>query len=514
MRGIQTEKAISNNGSLDVLNASNQNISRVLALDGTKHNFVTGAATVEDCIALGNDAPIEGDTGTNAFTAFMENAGGQTASYKRCGLVNVQGGGFYAHGNPNFDSIALEQFWYIGNSSGLYVGGANNVGMFAKDVIAVMGEDESMAMYLLPSLVSTQATMSGLHANCVWSASRSGAYDNTMANGGATFQNCAFFGLGSTGSSVYSNGDSNTGTWNYSIFYNVVNTYISTLAGYSGDYNVFMGGSVLGDGSVFFMRKASSALASTLKDWQTASGSDANSVYLLISEQDAGDSTAFWLAYKDAAPGTDKTTIGPHVGDFRVNPNAKVYGAPFTGATPTTYTGTFANGATISLAGPQQHWDWNARAAASGPPTAWPEPPDTKAESQTYIADPEAWEFYPTSGAVAEITSITCVGDVAGSLNGKYFVIYDNAGSVAVWMNTGGGSAPGGYDRTLEVAIMMDDNNEGVASDVSAVLNADAAFSAANYFEGIIVSAATTGSRVDAADVDTGFTITTPVQGN
>lgn len=41
------------------------------------------------------------------------------------------------------------------------------------------------------------------------------------------------------------------------------------------------------------------------------------------------------------------------------------------------------------------------------------------------------------TAAVAERTSIQCVDDVDGSLNGKYFVIFNALGSVAVWLNNG-----------------------------------------------------------------------------
>jgi hypothetical protein len=47
------------------------------------------------------------------------------------------------------------------------------------------------------------------------------------------------------------------------------------------------------------------------------------------------------------------------------------------------------------LAGPQFHWDFNQREAVAGPPSAHPTIPTTLAEHQTYISDPEAWDFYP-----------------------------------------------------------------------------------------------------------------------
>ena len=130
----------------------------------------------------------------------------------------------------------------------------------------------------------------------------------------------------------------------------------------------------------------------TLADWQTAtSGQDANSVYILPADQVAGGANALWLGYTEAAALTDLATIGPAVGDFRINPSARVYGGD-----NTAYIGTYADGTTpITEAGPQLHWNWNTRAAVAGPPTRWPDVPETLAESRTYISDPAAWNFYP-----------------------------------------------------------------------------------------------------------------------
>ena len=73
--------------------------------------------------------------------------------------------------------------------------------------------------------------------------------------------------------------------------------------------------------------------------------------------------------------------------------------------------------------------------------------------------------------------SIVTLGQNALSLAGKYFVLNDSAGTVAVWYNVGGsGSAPIGFHRTLEVIVSALASALTVASATAAVLNGDSQF--------------------------------------
>jgi hypothetical protein len=152
---------------------------------------------------------------------------------------------------------------------------------------------------------------------------------------------------------------------------------------YSGDHNVFWRNT-----SSAFIGLYEGSGVTTLSDWQTRTGQDANSVTLATNDQVAGNSMAFWLGWSLAEPGTDLTTVGPALGDFRINRNARVYsgaGVP--------YIGTFPDGVPITAAGPQGHWDFNLCAPLSGPPPAWPVIPLTMPQCKSYIADPKAWRW-------------------------------------------------------------------------------------------------------------------------
>lgn len=86
------------------------------------------------------------------------------------------------------------------------------------------------------------------------------------------------------------------------------------------------------------------------------------------------------------------------------------------------------------------------------------------------------------SSARQEQWSIDAVADSSDSLDGKYFILPDNAGTVAFWIDTddSGTSAPShGADRAVEITtIETDDSASTVASKVAAAINADSKFSA------------------------------------
>ncbi len=75
------------------------------------------------------------------------------------------------------------------------------------------------------------------------------------------------------------------------------------------------------------------------------------------------------------------------------------------------------------------------------------------------------------------------------------------------------GSAPGGYDRTIEVPIDDDDDENTVAGKLEAALASDDAFGASRVTDTVTAVDAEEGARADAADVDTGFAITVLQQG-
>jgi hypothetical protein len=77
--------------------------------------------------------------------------------------------------------------------------------------------------------------------------------------------------------------------------------------------------------------------------------------------------------------------------------------------------------------------------------------------------------------------AITTLGQNPLSLASKYFVINDFAGTVAVWYDVGGvGTAPVGYNRTIEVMVASLASASTVAAATAAALAADSQFTSAS----------------------------------
>lgn len=164
------------------------------------------------------------------------------------------------------------------------------------------------------------------------------------------------------------------------VFQAATRLYHGFSAAYVGDFNVFVGL----DGANLLM-EYNSSIYSSLSTFQAASGQDAHSVYVKLSEQVSGNGIALWLGIASGA------NAGPADGDFRINPAARVYNGA--GAM---LSGVFSDGVTpITAAGPQEHWNYNLRSVVAGPITRWPILPATIAEMRTYVENPNLWNFYP-----------------------------------------------------------------------------------------------------------------------
>lgn len=102
------------------------------------------------------------------------------------------------------------------------------------------------------------------------------------------------------------------------------------------------------------------------------------------------------------------------------------------------------------------------------------------------------------------------------TLDGKYFDMYDSAGPVRVWFdvdNTSAAPSVPGSGRLLEVDISSGDVANDVASALQSAVDLDSEFSASVSANEVTITADGVGTRVDAEDVDTGFTITVDTQG-
>ncbi len=130
------------------------------------------------------------------------------------------------------------------------------------------------------------------------------------------------------------------------------------------------------------------------------------------------------------------------------------------------------------------------------------------------------WALALSKAGIKEVTSITCVADVAGSLHLKTVILSDNAGTVGFWIDVdnAGGSIPAAAsacDRAVEITTITTGMTDAqVATAVAAVIDADAQFVALVPGAAIItVTDAATGARADASASTSGFTVSTTTQG-
>lgn len=118
---------------------------------------------------------------------------------------------------------------------------------------------------------------------------------------------------------------------------------------------------------------------------------------------------------------------------------------------------------------------------------------------------------------LAEESLVSCVADVASSLDGTYFTL-NSAGDATqyyVWMDVdAGGNDPAPLGLTgIQVSISANDDAETVAAAVAAAIEAEADFSASADGADVSISNAAVGDTTDAADSDSGFSISVLVQG-
>lgn len=140
------------------------------------------------------------------------------------------------------------------------------------------------------------------------------------------------------------------------------------------------------------------------------------------------------------------------------------------------------------------------------------------------LVDPTAFIFdaLPDIDGLAEITEIDTVADSGGSLDARFFIIFDAAGSVGVWIDVddSGTSIPAGAaaaDRAIEVTgVTTGMSDVDVAIQIASTLNGDPAFTApVPSVATAVITDAADGSRVDAADggAATGFSFNVTQQG-
>lgn len=117
----------------------------------------------------------------------------------------------------------------------------------------------------------------------------------------------------------------------------------------------------------------------------------------------------------------------------------------------------------------------------------------------------------------AEVTDVTCVADVSGSLAGKYFLISGGDESIDyyVWYSvSSSGTDPEVVGRTgVQVDISTDDDATAVATATAATLDALDAFSAVSASDVVTVTAEDEGYTTDPDPGTSGFTTDVTDQG-
>lgn len=412
-------KGMGNNGPFTLRGLGD--VSKVLALDGTKHNFFLGAGVANECVGSVADLPTSYEGSNTTYVSYMDDPTGYSYKYVGCLAVEVSGTsaagfsgnvGFLAHGSLTslfYDVGELVQCGAAGDIMGGHGGGAEvNIEtgchwagrsfISRSDMVCEVSEMTANIPAVVksqntPTNVLTDITMSNCSLYFQERKTRSNTQSAMRHEGGdVDIQNCTFW----CGDGVDFNANAfeelvaATGSQNveYSIIGGNWSGFLLAVADavtYTGDFNVFLYGNIFNSDN--FLARWHSTNYATLAAWQSATGQDANSVVLKTADQVAGSGNSFWLAWAEAPSGTDLDTIGPAVGDFRINPRARVYDS-----SDVAYVGTFADGVTpITLAGQQRHRDWNLRTSVLGPCRKFPSIPTTEDEQRRYIVG--RWTF-------------------------------------------------------------------------------------------------------------------------
>lgn len=395
-----------------LVSAIGATFKKVAVRDSARGSFLT-SGLVEDCIYSGGSTRTNAGT-SNQLVFFTSTAGTYPGTVRRCFFIagdNPDQGTYedmaalFSHNDQPgvLHDCTSEQCGFVAMASlgGFRATEPIHDGPYAKNAGSFNLQSGSVSKPLIRyGLFNGGVATSQLSSwDAVHEFQHCASYDAKMLRTGDGFivQNCVWWKSGSQnaltapiGAGVPNLAVNNsivvTASWNYAID-------MSSLASYTGDYNIFA--SFFSGRQVRFRYNGTdTGSAGTdqykLKRWQTLSGQDANSVYILPADQTIGGANALFLAWAEASSGT-LADHGPAKGDFRINPSARVY----SGA-DVAYIGEFPDGTPlVANVGPQIHWDWNNRAVAAGPPTAWPDVPETEAEQATYLEDPEAWDFYP-----------------------------------------------------------------------------------------------------------------------
>ena len=385
-RNLIAGVATSNNGAAEF--GEDNTVENSLFVDQHKHNVFAKSGTFRDCISR-NAADFQPAAGP--FVAFMPSPAGKSINWTRCLAImpnwkETLVGGFYAHGATDaqkFDLFTMDGvIGYQVNSLGMpsAIGGTfrNNYALSTAldSPVSSMMTVERCLYEIRPGGIHTPTPANIGHKVvyknvAAWSVTRGfRSWFNLTPGADLTLENCAIAG---DGEGFLFDAYTVTGA-RLTLTKNVFAQKTSVNLGdggtiYTGDYNIFYGNDFGWDNIRFYRNGVS---YNNLADWQAAVNQELNSVYVTTAQR------------ANLFLGSTAT------GDFRINPNAQV-----TAANGQVFTGTFPDGTPLTQAGAQQHYNHNTRQVVAGPPTDFPTPPVTHAQSLQFIKDPAAWNYYP-----------------------------------------------------------------------------------------------------------------------
>lgn len=114
-----------------------------------------------------------------------------------------------------------------------------------------------------------------------------------------------------------------------------------------------------------------------------------------------------------------------------------------------------------------------------------------------------------------ERTVLNFQSQTSVTLDGKYFIIYDDIGSVGVWFDVDNSSIPPttGALRDIEIDIVTGDSFSIIAEKVATVINSDSKFSAASLLSSVNIESSTIGNKPDATQGTTNIIISSITNG-
>jgi hypothetical protein len=374
--------------------------SRLLLRDGGLHHIVSEAASGSDIVIAGVDPNFPNSTAP--FTAYRATSTGFRPSWARIivlggGNIATGGSGIYAHASspsPLTESFNVSQSYVDNMQVGLTVNTQDLTvrGLYTKDCGQSVGISATSST-VTHSLTSVSTSTAGRRAfydsgvvntdvksrlieNCaIYSSDVArvhGLAEAQSRNGTLTIRNCIIF-IEPTSATVQSLIFANaapSGALHIISEYNIFVKLETSATGVFYTYDLLSPVTIESDHNIWIGRtnvdcRLAGTNYNTLAAWK-AQGYDLNSVQPYTGNNRATVLSTFFQG-------------DPANGDFRLKPGL----------------GTFTDGVSMNLAGPQEHWDWNARGIASGASPAWPTPPLSLPEARTYINNPAAWDFYP-----------------------------------------------------------------------------------------------------------------------